>query len=410
MTEVWVTGLGPVTSIGVGAQNFHNAQLACRSGIATITQFDAAELPVRIAGEVTIPDELALEPRDAANADRCVQLATIAASLAVDDAELLSASTDPTRIGVIIGTGTGGVRTWAATSRAAHDKGLGAVSPRFIPMAIPNAVAASVAIRFGFAGPCTTPVTACTAGADALVAAHQAISSGEADVIIAGGAEAPITPMVVAGFAHMRALSRCNDEPTRASRPFSADREGFVLAEGAAALVLESAAHARARGARPYGVLAGYGRSSDAHHMTMPLPTGASAGRAVSLAMRSAGLAPEDVSYVNAHGTATRYNDAAEACALRAALGDHARKIPVSATKSLTGHPLGAAGAIEAVACLQALNSGRLPPTANLEHIDPDIDLDVVRAEPRQAPVSAVLSDSFAFGGHNVVLAFTPVR
>ncbi len=408
--RVWVTGLGPVTPIAIGATAFHEAQLGCRSGIRAITRFDAGDLPVRIAGEVDLPPELAPSPSEAANSDRFVQLGTLAAALAIEDAGLDLTALDRSRVGVVVGTGTGGVTTWEATIRSAHDRGLGTVSPRFVPMAVPSAGAASIAIRFGLSGPVTAPVTACTAGADALVAAHQAIVCGEADLVLAGGTEAPLAPTLLAGFAHMRALSRRNDEPSRASRPFSADRDGFVLAEGAAVLVLESAEHAVGRGARPYAALSGYGRTGDAYHMTRPDPSGEAAAGAVRKAMASAGLTPEDIAYVNAHGTATRFNDLAEASALRLALGDQLAKVAVSSTKSLTGHALGAAGAIEAVACVQAVASGILPPTANLDHADPDIDLDVIGVEPRPAWPSAVLSDSFAFGGHNVVLAFTAVR
>ncbi|MFE3092482.1 beta-ketoacyl-ACP synthase II [Streptomyces sp. NPDC059248] len=404
--RVVVTGLGPVTPVGVGAKDFHVGQLDGRSGVRTISRFDATPLPVRIAGEVDLPDHLALSRRERAATDRCTQLGAAAAALAIEDSGLDLAVEDPTRIGVSIGTGCGGATSIEESSRAFLDRGLSAVPARFVPMSMANSTAAWVAIHHGLTGPCTTSVTACASGAESLVAAHQMIMAGEADVVLAGGAEAPLTPMIVASFARMKALSTRNDEPERASRPFGADRDGFVLSEGAAVLVLESAEHAAARGAVPLAEFRGYGRSGDAHHIVAPNPDGTSAARAVTAALRSARLTPEDVSYVNAHGTGTPFNDAAEARALRLALGTAAAGIPVSATKSMTGHSLGAAGAIEAVAAIQALGLGTLPPTANLDSLDPEIGLDVIGAEPREAESTAVLSNSFAFGGHNVVLAF----
>jgi 3-oxoacyl-[acyl-carrier-protein] synthase II len=402
-----VTGLGPVTAAGVGAKDFHVGQLEARSGIRAISRFDASALPVRIAGEVDLPDHLALSQREAAATDRCTALAAAAARLALEDAGLDPEAADRSRIGVAIGTGCGGATSIEESSRAFLAEGLQAVPARFVPMSMANSTAAWIAIRYGLTGPCTASVTACASGAEALVTAHQMIVSGEADVVLAGGTEAPLTPMIVGGFARMRALSGRNDEPARASRPFSADRDGFVLGEGAAVLVVEEAAHAAARGAVPLAEFGGYGRSCDAHHIVAPRPDGGAAARAVTTALRSARLTAAGIGYINAHGTGTAFNDAAEARALVAALGPGAAGIPVSATKSTTGHSLGAAGAIEAVAAIQALNSGLLPPTANLEHRDPEIALDVIGAEPREADPEAVLSNSFAFGGHNVVLAFT---
>ncbi|MEU4116027.1 beta-ketoacyl-ACP synthase II [Kitasatospora sp. NPDC028055] len=410
MTEsdrrVVVTGLGPVTAIGVGADDFHAAQLKGLSGIRTITRFDATDFPVRIAGEVDLPEDLTLPPRQAVSADRCTQLAVAAATLALRDAELDLAAEDRTRIGAVVGTGTGGVTTWE-TNSAAMLKGPHRLGARFIPMSMANAPASRLCVDLGLLGPSSAVVTACASGAEALIVAAQMIASGEADVVLAGGTEAPVSPMMVGGFAKIRALATRNDSPEQASRPFSADREGFVLGEGAAVLVLESAAHAARRGARVLAELRGYGRTSDAHHVTAPHPEGAGAARALEAALRSARLAPEDVSHINAHGTGTSYNDSAEALALHTALGRAAPRIPVSATKSMTGHSLGAAGAIEAVASVQALVHGVVPPTLNLDRPDPAIGLDVVGDVPRELPVRAVLSNSFAFGGHNVVLAFT---
>lgn len=404
--RVMVTGLGPVTPIGIGAEEFHRAQLKGACGIGPLTRFDASEQSVRIAGEVALPDDLAPTGKDRVRADRCTHLADAAARLALADSGLCLEQEDPGRVGVVIGTGAGGVGTWEANAEKLLASGPGRLGARFIPMAMGNAAASKIAVDHGLTGPSTAVVSACASGAEALVVAHQMILSGEADVVLAGGAEAPLIPLTVGGFAKMGALSRRNDDPGRASRPFSADRDGFVLAEGAAVLVLESAAHAAARGARPLAELRGYGRSSDAHHMTAPHPEGAGARQAIRAALRAARLSPRDVGHVNAHGTGTPHNDIAEARALHGALGAAAAEVPVSATKSMTGHALGAAGAIEAVAAVQALLHGVVPPTVNLERPDPEAGLNIVGQEPREVPLQTVLSQSFAFGGHNVVLAF----
>jgi 3-oxoacyl-[acyl-carrier-protein] synthase II len=402
--RVVVTGLGPVTPAGVGAKAFHAGQLEGHSAVRPISRFDASELPSRIAAEVDLPAELRLPRRDLLSTDRVTQLAAAAAELALEDAQLDMEATDRDRIGVVVGTGCGGSETICDGGAAIALKGMRGVGARFIPMSMCNSPAAWIAIRHGIGGPVTTTVTACASGADALVAAYQMIVSGEADVVLAGGAEAPLTKLVMSGFARMKALSLHNEEPARASRPFNADRAGFVLGEGAAMLVLEEAGHARSRGARPLAELRGYGRSSDAHHVVAPRPDGSAAARAVTAALRSAGVTPEDVSHINAHGTGTVLNDAAEAAAISTALGPAAERIPVTATKSLIGHALGAAGAIEAVAAVQALLHQVVAPMANLDDPDPAIDLDLVRGQPRDTPVSTVLSNSFAFGGHNVVL------
>jgi 3-oxoacyl-[acyl-carrier-protein] synthase II len=404
---VVVTGLGPVTPIGVGEPEFHRGQLAGRTGVRTITLFDPAALPVRIGGEIDLPAGIGPSRREAAGTDRCTHLAAAAAELAVRDSGLNLSRIDPDRVGVVVGTGVGGTSTWERASRTAFTRGHHAVSPRFIQMAMANNAASWISTHYGLTGPCTAPVMACASGAEALVQAYHMITSGEVDLVLAGGGEAPLTPTVLAGFANMRALSRRNADPSGASRPFSVDRDGFVLAEGAAILVLESAEHAHRRGAEPMATFAGYGRSSDAYSMTAPRPDGDGGRRAVLAALRMAGLRAADIDYINAHGTGTRYNDAAEAQVLHAALGDVAGTVPVSATKSMTGHTLGAAGAIEAVAAIQAIRSGVVPPTINLDDPDRELKLDVVGGEPREAKIGAVLSNSFAFGGHNVVLIFT---
>ncbi|MGW3498272.1 beta-ketoacyl-[acyl-carrier-protein] synthase family protein [Streptomyces sp. NPDC001020] len=404
--RVVVTGVGPVTPVGVGRHDFWQAQLKGVSGIRAITRFDASGLPVRIAGEVDLPAELAPGRREELATDRSTHLALAAARLALDDAGLDLATVDRDRVGVVVGSGAGGAGSWERNARLLETDGPRRIGARSVVMSMANAPAANIAIAHGITGPSTCTVTACASGAEALVAACQMIVSGEADVVLAGGAEAPVTSLIVGGFARAGALSVRNDEPERAVRPFGADRDGFVLGEAAAVLVLESEANARTRGAEVLAVLAGYGRSSDAHHVAGPHPEGAGAARALRLALRSAGWSASDVSYVNAHGTGTRYNDAAEAKALRAALGPAADGVPVSATKSTTGHSLGAAGAVEAVASVLALRHGVIPPTLNTDTPDPAIGLDVVGPEPRPAELTAVLSDSFAFGGHNVVLAF----
>ncbi|WUH91991.1 beta-ketoacyl-ACP synthase II [Streptomyces sp. NBC_00433] len=407
--RVVVTGLGPVTSIGVGAADFHQAQVKGVSGIGPLTRFDASGLSARIAGEVDLPAELVPSRREALAADRCTHLARAAATLALADSGLDLAREEPSRCGVVIGTGAGGLETWESNTRTLIESGPGRLGARFIPMAMSNAPAAKIAVDLGLTGPCSSVATACASGAEALVAACQMIVCGEADVVLAGGTDAAVNPLTVAGFARMGALSRRNDAPGLASRPFAADRDGFVLAEGAAVLVLESAEHAARRGATVLAELRGYGRSCDAHHITAPHPEGAGARQAVTAALRSARLAPDDVSYVNAHGTGTQFNDAAEALGLHGALGPAAATVAVSATKSMTGHALGASGAIEAVASVQALVHQLVPPTVNLDDPDPAIGLNVIAGDPRELPLAAVLSNSFAFGGHNVVLAFTAV-
>lgn len=404
-TEVAVTGMGVLSAAGVGLADFHQAQLAGRSAVRTISHYDSTDDAVRIAGEVDLPPGLSMDRREQMKSDRCTQLAAAAAALALDDAGLASSGiVDPERVGVLVGSGIGGAgslqNNWAAYLR----DGPSGMRPRAVPMGMINDSSASVAIRYGFTGPCTTVATACASGADAIATAHQMIASGEVDVVLAGGSEAPVVRGIVSGFDRLGALSHRNDQPSAASRPFSRDRDGFVIAEGAALLVLESADHAEARGARVHALLRGYGRTSDAHHVTMPHPDGEGARRAMVRALHHADAGPADVGMINAHGTATTLNDRIEANAVRAVFGPLA--VPVTATKALTGHGLGASGAIEAVAAVQALSSGLLPPVGNLDDPEPELDIDLVRGEPRRVRVELILSNSFAFGGHNVVLAF----
>ncbi|AEB11588.1 beta-ketoacyl-ACP synthase II [Marinithermus hydrothermalis] len=409
MRRVAITGLGPVTPIGVGAEAFHQAQLEGRSGIRTITRFDASNLPVRIAGEVDVEPERWLERRELRRLDRYVQLALIAADLALKDSGLELEALDPTRVGTLIGSGIGGIETWEAQSKVYFERGAHRLSPFFIPMMIANMASGHVAMRYGLQGPSSTVVTACATGADAIGTAYQMIQRGEADVMIAGGAEAAVTPMAVGGFSAMKALSTRNDEPQRASRPFSASRDGFVLAEGAGVLVLEEYERAKARGARIYAEVVGFGRSADAHHITEPHPEGKGAVLAMQRALEDAGVAPDAVGYINAHGTSTPLNDRVETLAIKRVFGEHARRLAVSSTKSMTGHLLGAAGAVEAIATVQALAYGVLPPTINYDEPDPELDLDYVPNTPREARVEYALSNSFAFGGQNATLLFKRV-
>ena len=409
MRRVVITGLGPVSPIGVGAEAFHQAQLQGRSGIRRITRFDPSPLPVQIAGEVDVDLEAFIDRREQRRLDRFVQLALVAAELALKDAGLEVDRLDPTRVGTLVGSGIGGMETWEAQSRVFLEKGPNRISPFFIPMMIANMASAHIAMRYGFMGPSSTVVTACATGSDALGSAFRMIQLGEADIVLAGGTEAAVTPMAIGAFGVMRALSTRNHEPEKASRPFTKSRDGFVLSEGAGVLVLEEYEHARGRGARIYAEVVGFGRSADAHHITEPHPEGKGAALAMRAALKDAGIPPEKVGYINAHGTSTPLGDKAEVLAIKQVFGEHAKRLAVSSTKSMTGHLLGAAGAVEAIATAQALYFGVLPPTINLEDPDPELDLDFL-PKPREARVEYALSNSFAFGGQNAVLAFRRVE
>lgn len=409
MRRVVVTGIGPVAPNGIGAEAFHKAQLEGKSGIRRITQFDASSYPVQIAGEVDINPEDYIDRRELRRLDRFTQLALIAGHLALQDAGLEPEKEDPTRIGTLIGTGIGGMMTWQEQSRVLFEKGGTRLSPFFIPMMIANMASAQLAMKYGFMGPSSTVVTACATGSDAIGSAFRVIQLGEADVMLAGGTEAAVTEMAIGSFGVMRALSTRNHEPEKASRPFSRSRDGFVLSEGAAVLVLEEYERARFRGARIYAELVGFGRSADAHHITEPHPEGKGAALSMQAALRDAKISPEQVGYINAHGTSTPVGDKAETLAIKNVFGEHAYKLAISSTKSMVGHLLGAAGAIEAIASVQALASGILPPTINLEDPDPELDLDYVPNTPREKQVDYALSNSFAFGGMNVTLLFRRV-
>jgi 3-oxoacyl-[acyl-carrier-protein] synthase II len=407
--RVVITGLGPVTPIGTGAAAFHEAQLAGVSGVGPLSRFEASGLPVRIAAEVAV-DPAGLGDRAALRRlDRVAILGLAASALAVEDAglgDLLDGNGDRTRWGSAVGTALGGMESLEQAGDRARERGLARVDPFLLPKMIGNAVSAQVAMRYGLRGPMLSPSTACATGTDALGEAFRAVRNGEADVMLAGGAEAPLTPLLLSALSGMGALSRRNDEPGCASRPFDRERDGFVLGEGAAVLVLESLTHAERRGARIYAELLGYGRSSDAHHVTQPDPSGRGAALAMRRALDEARLEPDDVDHVNAHATSTPLGDAAEATAIGRVFHDRTAGLLVSATKSMTGHLIAASGAAEAIATVQALVSGVVPPTINHARSDDGFALDLVTHAPREAPLRRALSNSFGFGGNNAALVF----
>ncbi|MGH2705018.1 MAG: beta-ketoacyl-ACP synthase II [Actinomycetota bacterium] len=403
--RIAVTGIGPVTPIGVGADPFWDALRNGRSGIGPLTLFDASAFPSRIAGQITDFDvEAYIEPRRARRMDRYAQFAYAAAKLALADAGLEPSDLNPSRVGIVVGSGIGGLGTWEQEHKVLLERGPRRVSPSLIAMMMPNSAAGQLGIELGFNGPNECTVTACAASGHALARSIDYLRTRRADVVLAGGAEAVITPLGVAGFCSARALSTRNDEPERASRPFDAERDGFVVAEGATVLVLERMDLAEQRGARILAEVLGYGLSSDAYHLVAPEPDGAGATAAMTGALADAGVDPSQVGYINAHGTSTELGDASEAKAIRKVFGDDPP--PTSSTKSMTGHMLGAAGTTEAAATVLALANQVLPPTINYENPDPACDLDVVPNEAREAPIDTAISNSFGFGGHNVSIAF----
>ncbi|MGH2676176.1 MAG: beta-ketoacyl-ACP synthase II [Actinomycetota bacterium] len=400
---VVVTGIGPVTPVGVGREPFWDALISGHSGLGEITLFDTSEFPVTIGGEVDDFDPAAWMDRKAARrTDRVVHLAVAAARLAWDDAG--NPSVEPDRAAVVVSTGVGGLQTMEDQVRILAERGPGRVSAFTVPAMMPNAASGQIAMELGFTGPNACITTACAAGAHGVGEAYRYIRHGMADLAVAGGAEAAITPLSLAAFAQMGALSR-NPDPVRASRPFDAGRDGFVMAEAAGILILEEEERARARGATIYAEVAGYGTSADAFHITQPEPQGAGAVIAMQMALTDAGEDAEAVDYINAHGTSTQLNDAAETRAIKKALGDHAHRVAISSTKSMTGHMVGAAGAAEAAVAALAVHQGVIPPTINHETADPDCDLDYVPNEARRQDVRLALSNAFGFGGQNAVLA-----
>ena len=405
--RVAVTGVGLVSSLGIGTEANWEALLAGRSGIRTITAFDASNYASRIAGEVPDFDPLRfLAKKDVRKMDVFIQYAIAASEFALLDAGLPTDGGLGTEVGVFIASGIGGFSTIEREHKALLNGGPRKISPFFIPSAIINLAAGQVSIRFGAKGPNSATCTACSASAHAIGDAFEIIRRGDAQVMVAGGSEAAITPMGVGGFAAMRALSTRNDEPDRACRPFDRDRDGFIMGEGAGVVILEDLDRARARGSRIYCELVGYGMSADAHHMTAPCEDGAGAVRVMRNAIRSAGIEPSAVDYVNAHGTSTPHNDRIETLAIKTCFGDHASSLTISSTKSMTGHLLGAAGGLEAGITALAVRHQIAPPTINLEHADPDCDLDYVPNAHRALPIDYALSNSFGFGGTNASLLF----
>ena len=405
--RVVVTGLGTLSPVGNTADEFWSSLLQGRSGVGLITRFDTTGYPTRIAGEVRNFDPLDfVDKKEARRLDPYLQYAVASSAMAVQDAALDTSKVDGTRFGVLIGSGIGGISTLLQSHKDLLDKGPDRVSPFFIPMLIANMASGLVSMRFGAKGPNSAVVTACATGNHAIGDSFRIIQRGDADIMIAGGSEAIIVPLTIAGFCSMKAMSTRNDEPTKAMRPFDATRDGFVAGEGAGILVLESLDHAVQRDARIYAEIIGYGMTGDAHHMTAPDPEGDGAARAMAAAVRDAGLDVSAVGYINAHGTSTQYNDKFETIAIKRVFGDHARRLAVSSTKSMTGHLLGAAGGIEAIATVLALHHGVLPPTINYETPDPDCDLDYIPNQARKQDVEVAISNAFGFGGTNATLAF----
>jgi 3-oxoacyl-[acyl-carrier-protein] synthase II len=407
LRRVVVTGMGAVTPIGNDVGTYWEGVSSGRNGVAPITLFDASRHACRFAAEVKGFDPAGwLEPKEAKRWDRFCQFGVVAAKQAVADAGLTIDDTNRHRIGVSIGSGVGGLLMMETQAHVLADRGPDRVSPFCVPMMIPNMATGLAAIALGARGPSSAVATACAAGSNAIGDAFRTIQLGLADAMVCGGAESAITPLGVAGFASAKALSFRNDDPATASRPFDKDRNGFVIGEGAGVLVLESLEHAQARGATVLAEVVGYGTTCDAHHITAPSPGGTGGAEAIRLALVDARLDPEAVDYVNAHGTSTQANDSNETAAIKSALGAHAQRIPVSSTKSMTGHLLGGSGGIEAVAAVLAIGHNLVPPTINYSTPDPACDLDVVPNQAREHPVNVVLSNSFGFGGHNVCLAF----
>jgi len=402
MKRVVVTGVGAITPIGNNCDEFWSSIKAGKCGIDKVTAFDTENYKCQIAAEVKnfVPEEY-IDKKEARKMDRYTQFAIVAADEAVRNSGLDMEAEDNWRIGVITGSGIGGMETLETQCQTLHDKGPGRVSPFFVPMMISNMAAAQIAIKYGARGANENIVAACASGTNAIGNAFNIIRRGECDAIIAGGAEAAITPLSFAGFCSMKAMSTNNDNPKEASRPFDAERDGFVMGEGAGFMVLEEYEHAKKRGANIICEVVGYGITNDAYHMTSPIPGGEGGAKAMEFAIKSAGIEPSAIDYINAHGTSTKYNDSFETQAIKTVLGDHAKKVMVSSTKSMTGHLLGAAGGIEAIVCALAIKDGYVPATINYKTPDPECDLDIVPNEGRNADIEYAMSNSLGFGGHN---------
>jgi 3-oxoacyl-[acyl-carrier-protein] synthase II len=404
--RVVITGYGAVTPLGNDVDTTWAGIKEGRSGIAEFNRYEDADFPAKVAAE---SDEFKvadfMDPKEARKMDRFTQFAVAGAHMAVKDAGLTIDETNAERVGVWIGSGIGGMETYEKQFRMYEKRGYRRVSPFFVPMLIPDMAAGQVSIALGAKGINSCSVTACASGANSIGDAYRTIERGDADAMITGGAEAPLTEMSFAGFCSARALST-NPDPSKASRPFDKERDGFVMGEGTGILILESLESAEKRGAEIYAEIIGYGATGDAYHVTAPAPGGEGAARSMQQALEQAGVAPEDVGYINAHGTSTEYNDQYETTAVKTVFGDYAYKLPMSSTKSMTGHLLGAAGAIEAIFSVKAIQEGIIPPTINYENEDPECDLDIVPNEARRKELNIVMSNSLGFGGHNVSLLF----
>jgi len=409
--RVVVTGVGMITPVGIDTETTWEGLVNGRSGIGPITQFDDKDIPTQIAGEVKgFEAAKYIEAKEIKKMDRFIHLGLAASQMAMDAAKLAVTPGNAERIGVMVGAGIGGLPAIERTYRSYMEKGFRRITPFLIPMSIINELSGHISMRFGAKGPNSCAVTACATGTHSIGDAFKIIQRGDADAMIAGGAESCICPLGVGGFNAMKALSTRNSEPARASRPFDAQRDGFVMGEGSGLLVLEELGFAQQRGARILAEVIGYGMSGDAYHITSPAPNGEGAARCMGMAVRDAGIEPSAVSYINAHGTSTKYGDELETMAIKTVFGDHAYKVPVSSTKSMTGHLLGAAGGVEAVVSVLTIDRGVIPPTINLEHPDPECDLDYVPNRSRQVPVEIAMSNSFGFGGSNGCLIFKKFR
>ncbi len=411
--RVVITGLGTLAPNGSTTESYWDALIHGRTGIGKIERFDTSDFRVRIGAEVKdfTPEDYEMDRKFVRHNDLFTQFTVAASYMAIADAGIdREGSVDPDRMGVVYGSGIGGIQTFETQHSALIKGGPRKISPFFIPMMIVDMTSGQASIRFGAKGPNYTTVSACASGSHAIGNAAREIWDDEADVMITGGAEAAITPMSLGGFSSLQALSTRNDEPDRASRPFDSERDGFVLGEGAGTLILEELEHAKRRGARIYAEIAGSGYTADAHHITNMAPGGEGGARAMKRALRQANLEPTDIDYINAHGTSTPVGDKNETAAIRSVLGDHVSKVAVSSTKSMTGHLLGASGAIEAIACTLAVLHDKIPPTINYENPDPDCDLDYVPNEARDTTVNVAASNSFGFGGHNAVLIIKKFR
>ena len=411
LKRVVVTGLGSVTPFGVGRRALFDALIAGKSAVSLISSFDTSEFKTKIAAEIKNFDPDPYFPKsETRRMDRFTQFAAVAAKDAILNAKLDLNSLDKNRAGIVLGSGFGGITTTLEQHNILLERGAKRVSPMCVPMMIPNMAAGTLAILFGLRGPNETVCTACASSSHAIAAAFRMIQAGKADLMICGGSEAPVDPLILAAFSSMNALSKRNDAPEKASRPFDKDRDGFVLGEGAGILVLESFEHAKARKAYTYAEIAGAGSSADAFHITSPDPEGTGAESAMRAALADAGITPDKISAVTAHGTGTIANDPIETKALKAVFGEHAYKIPVNSIKSMLGHALGAAAALEAVSAVSSLVEGIIPPTINIENPDPECDLDYVPNVARKASLKYVMADSFGFGGQNSVLIFKSVN